>query len=396
MEIQEVKDALAVVTTQVDKALEKHAGQIAENGKASAEAKAEVVKVSQAFEAVNTKLTELQQKMADAKAPPSTPVSFGAEVVGSEAFKALMSGAAKRARIEVKNTILGEGGSPVGPIDTLVAPMRLPGIVGGAFRNLRVVDAIPVGATGSNMVEYTKELAFTNAAAETLEGEVKPESAITFELASAPVRTIAHWLKLSKQVLDDAPALQSYVDNRLRYGVDLRLEQQIVNGNGTSPNLSGLRDSGNFTALEGVMGETELDTLSRAKYAVLAADYTPTAILLNPADWGAIERRKSTSGEYIAGGGNAVAYIAGGLVPTVWGIPVIATNSVPVDQFVLFGSNAVQLFMRAGTVVEMYEQDEDNVQRNLVTIRAEVRAAFAVFRPAAVIAGGLRYGSPFV
>lgn len=397
MEVKEIQAALEQHEANLTKALDKYEGQVKEAGKATVETKAEVQKLSEKHEALCTKFTELQQKVLAPKGVETTEnKSIGRTLVESDQFKAFVSGSINRLRIEVKNTIIGEGGSPVGPIDTLVPVDRLPGIVPGAFRELRVADVIPRGVTGSNMVEYTRELAFTNAAAETLEGASKPESSLTFELAQAPVRTIAHFLRLSKQVLEDAPALQSYVDRRLRYGLELRYEQQIVAGNGTSPNLSGLLDSGNFTLLNGVSGDNELDTLSKAKYAIKASDYNANLILLNPSDWGTIERRKATTGEYVVSSGNGVGYVAGGLGPLVWGIPVVTSNSVPEDQYIALATEAVQTFVRSGIVVEMFEQDSDNVTKNLVTVRAEMRAAFAIFRVAAIRAGGLRSGSPLI
>lgn len=394
MDVKEISAALEQHEKNLEKALDKYEGQVKEAGKASTEAKAAVVELSQKHEALTTKFTELSQKVLDTKAQPTANKSIGTQIIESEQFKAFLEGRVGRCRIEMKNTILGEGGSPVGPIDTLVPADRLAGIVPGAFRQLRVADVIPRGVTGSNMIEYTRELAFTNAAAETAENASKPESSLTFELATAPVRTIAHWLKLSKQVMEDAPALQSYVDRRLRYGLELRLEQQIVAGNGTAPNLSGLLDGGNFTLLNGVSGDIELDTLSKAKYLVKAADYDANLILMNPLDWGTLERRKSTTGEYVVNSGNGVGYVAGGLGPMAWAVPVVTSNSIPEDVYVELATEAVQLFIRSGLVVEMFEQDDTNVQKNLVTVRAEMRAAFVVFRPAAVYSGGLRSGSP--
>ena len=394
MEVNEISAALEQHEKNLEKALEKYEGQVKDAGKASTEAKVEVIALSQKHDALSTRFTELQQKVLDAKPTPTENKSIGKQMVESEQFRAFMEGRINKARIEVKNTILGEGGSPVGPIDTIVPTDRLAGILAGAFRQLRVVDVIPRGVTGSNMIEYTRQLAFTNSAAETLEGVTKPESSLTFELATAPVRTIAHFLKLSKQVMEDAPALQSYVDRRLRYGLELRLEQQIIAGNGTSPNLSGLLDSGNFTLLDGVSGDIELDTLSKAKYRVKAADYDANLILMNPLDWGALERRKSTTGEYVVNSGNGVGYVAGGLGPMAWAVPVVTSNSMPEDTYAELATDAVQLFIRSGLVVEMFEQDDVNVQKNLVTVRAEMRAAFVVFRPTAVYSGGLRSGSP--
>jgi HK97 family phage major capsid protein len=126
----------------------------------------------------------------------------------------------------VKNTILGNvTGADSGP---LVTPDRQPGIIPGATQQLGLLDVIPRFPTGSSMVEYARELSFTNAAAETSEGEQKPEAQLTFELAEAPVRAIAHFLKTSNQVLADSQALVQYLNGRLRYGVRARLERQVV------------------------------------------------------------------------------------------------------------------------------------------------------------------------
>jgi HK97 family phage major capsid protein len=207
---------------------------------------------------------------------------------------------------------------------------------------------------------------------------------VTFELASAPVRTIAHWLKLSTQVLDDAPALASYIDTRLRYGVELRIDQQLLNGNGTGQNISGMTDSGNFTAFTPTPGETALDSINRAIYAVYAADYAPTAMIMNPADWGAIERIKGNDEHYIIGNPQ------GTIGRVLWGLPVVVSNTMTSGKFLLGAMPiAYQVWNRQGTVVEMYAQDEDNVQRNLVTVRAESRLALAVYRPISVQYGDL-------
>lgn len=395
MEIEQIKGALDAHEAKITAALERYEGQVKEAGKVAGETRAELVALAEKHGALASQLTAIEQKLADGTDGDTPAVqTVGEQVMASDQYKAFMEGRASRIRVEVKNTILGEGGSPQDPTDTIVPSQRLPGIVAGAFRALRLLDALPRGVTNSNLVEYTRELAYTNAAAETAEGVAKPQSSLTFELVQDPVRTIAHWLKVSKQALSDAPALQSYIDRRLRHGVENRLEYQVVNGNGTSPNLSGILASGNYTSFSAVAGESEFDAISRAKYAVMAADYTPGLVLLNPADWGALERTKDGQDNYVAGNGAALSYVQSGITPTIWGLPAIASNNVPEDRFIVLAPDAVQLMMRAGTVVEMFEQDEDNVQKNLVTVRAEVRAAFSIYRTAAIVAGNLRAGSP--
>jgi HK97 family phage major capsid protein len=334
---------------------------------------------------ISTSIVEMEQKLADGVMKGTEKVStLGNMVIQSDAFKQYAAGNTSKFRIEA-NTIIGQEGSPAENSDTLVAPQRLSGIIPGAFRALRVRDVLPQGTTSSNMVEYTRELAFTNNAAERNEGVAKPESSLTFELKNAPVRTIAHFLKVSKQVLEDAAALQSYIDTRLRYGVELKYDSQLINGNGTAPAISGMLDSGNYTAFtQGPFGETALDNINRAIYQVLAADYAATGIIMNPADWGAIERLKGDDDHYIIGNAQ------GNIGPRLWGLPVVVTNNLAAGKFICGAFDiAYQVWNRSGTVVEMFEQDSDNVQKNLVTVRAEARGCLASYRPASVVYGDL-------
>ena len=401
-EIKELDQAIAALESKLKEGIDKYEGQVQESGEAVKSVKADVKKMSEDFagllaehKGAAERLKELEQKAAEGFKGGSAAdemKSWGQIFTESDSFKTFAGGGeGLRARVEVKNTILGEAGSPQDPVNTLTQADRLPGIVPGAFRSLNVLDFVPSGVTSSNQIEYTREASFTNNAAERAEGVQKPESVLTFELINDPVRTIAHFIKASKQVLDDAPMLSSYIDRRMRHGLQARLQSQILKGTGVSPLISGLSASGRHTAFTPATGEIALDSLNRAKYAIIAADYQPNVIIMNPADFGAIERVKSTSSsnDYAAGGGAALSYINGGMTPLLWGLPVVTSNDVASGKFYMMDSNAIQLFMRQGVTVEMFEQDSDNVQKNLLTIRAEMRAALAVYTPLAVRFGDL-------
>ena len=399
MSTENTEELIKGVETALESAIEKYEGQMNESKSVAREARDEVkglaekhAELVEQSESLQAKFQEFEQTaLTGMKGGGERRQSWGEKFIDSDAFKGFIDGSSDRARIEVKNTILGEGGSPQDPENVIVPEDRLPGIVPGAFRQLSILDFFPMGATSSNQIQYTRENTWTNNAAERAEGTQKAESALTFELVDDPVRTIAHFIKLSKQVLDDAPALQSYVDRRLRHGLRNRLERQILRGDGTSPNISGLSASGRHTAFTPESGDNQFDSISKAKYAVLGADYSANAIFLNPADWGAIERLKrgSTDDDYLAGDGAMLSYIQNGMTPVVWGLPVVASNNVEEGKFYVLDSMATQLFMRQGATVEMFEQDEDNAQHNLVTVRAELRAALATFTPAAIRYGDL-------
>jgi HK97 family phage major capsid protein len=357
------------------------------------ELSSKIEKVAKEVEASATRLVDLEQKTAKAVLEGKAEnKSLGMFVASSNEYKAFAQNQGGKFRMQTKlgfgdvmnNTITGQSGSPAANSDVLVAPDRLSGIIAGAFRVLRVADVIPQGQTNSNMVEFTRELVFTNAAAETAEGETKPESSVTFESANAPVATIAHWLKISRQVLSDSPALASYIDNRLRYGVQYRIDYQLINGNGTGQNIKGLIHANNRTAFTPESGDTAIDSVNRAKQALAEADYPATALMMNPADWGAIERLKDTTNRYLVGDP------FGAIIPTLWGLPVVVTNAMPTGKLLIGAMNiAAQIFNREGVAIEMTDSNDTDFVQNLLTLRAEARLALAGFRPASLLYGSL-------
>ncbi len=377
--IKAFKDTQAQLTDELKKGVEA-------SGKDSSAALAKANELAEKIGGIANQILEIEQKTTAGVLAGKTPVeTLGQMVIKSDAFKEYAQGNAGKMRFQA-NTIIGQSGSPAENSDTLVPAQRLAGIIPGAFRALKVRDILPAGNTSSNMVEYTRELLFTNNAAETNEGVAKPESVLTFELANAPVKTIAHFIKASKQVLEDAPALQSYIDTRLRYGVEYKIDTQLLKGNGTNPNISGLLDSGNYTAFTPTTGENGLDSINRAIYSVYGAEYAPTAVIMNPADWGALERIKKGTGDasYVIGNPSGI------MGPMLWGLPVVVTNAMTQGQFAVGAWDiAAQVWNRQGVVVEMFEQDDDNVQKNLLTIRAEARLALAIYRPASIYSGNL-------
>lgn len=348
-------------------------------------------KLDQRFRTIDDQILGLKQKQAGGGMMLGMGTkSFGREVTGTDAFDRFQKKDARHARIEVKSTILGEGGSPQNPTNDIVPLQTMAGVAGGAFRALSFLDYVPRAEASGNIVHYTREASWVNGAKETAEGTQKAEATATFEGIDAPVRTIAHFIRASRQVLDDSAAFASYIDGRMRHGVLQRLEAQIIAGNGTAPNIAGLGASGNYTALSVVSADNDFDAASRAKYQVVANDFTPSAYLINPADWRRLETKKTgISGDEspLAAQGGAVSYLAGGMQPLLWGLPVILSNNVTAGKFFAFARDALMLWERQGSTVELFDQDGDNVELNLVTIRAEGRWAFGVFQPAAVIFG---------
>jgi len=369
----EIKAALDAHGKAIETAMSKYDAQVADLGKADELTKGELRALSEKFEST---ITEIVQKMDSAKKDAAPELTAGAEFVKSEQFKQLVAGQTQRARFEVKNTVLS--GS------TTVFPQQQPGIIRGDFLPVTIRELLRAIPVTSNMVNSLRELAFTNNAAEVSQGAAKPESDQTFEQYNVPITTVAHWIKISNQLLADAPAVVAYIDTRARDGLAQRIDAQLLNGNGTSPNLSGLTDSGNFTAYTATSGDLLVDAINRAKYALWATGNMPDTVIVNPATWGAMERTRegSGTGQYLYGLPGTMA----GNNP--FGLRIVLSNNMAADKFLVGAiANSAVLYTRQGATVEMGYVNAD-FTNNLVTIRVEERLGLGVERPS-----GLLYGS---
>ncbi len=313
-------------------------------------------------------------------------------IAKSDNFKALIGGNGKSCRIDLPAGMLGASKAAIVSQGQDLSPaQRLPGIVANPLRAQRVRDLLPVGTTQNNLVEFTRELVFTNNAgpqyaSPATENVTKPESGITFELKEAPVRTLAHWIPVSKQVLSDAQQMQSYINMRLMQGLKVKEDLQILLGDGNGANLSGILDSGNFTAAPAaVSGENGLDRILRTIAAIAIDEMAADGIVMHPADWADLQILKSSGdGEYLLGKPGAATQ------PSLWGIPVIANTAITEGTF-LVGAWAMgaQIWDRQQASVQISMEDGNNFVKNMATILCEERLALTIYRPKAFRSGSL-------
>lgn len=351
------------------------------------------VEVKNALEAIGDKQRELADEILQLKQKgaadfvgngSSHAVGWGAQVIKNAAFADFARGDRQKAKFNIQNnTVTGSS--------TTVAPDRRPGAVPGASSPLNLEALFKHFPTGSDMVEYTRENVFTNSAAETAEGSDGPESSVTFTLVQQPVSTVSHWVKISKQLMADHAALAEYINTRLMWGVQRRADYQIASGNAVAPNMSGLFASGNYTAhgYSAAQVGTPLPKhrLIRKVIADLkASGYAPNAVLLNPADWLAFDL------DLLASTPAAVssADIANGFAQMLFGVPVVESNSITADTFLVIDSLAAgSIYDRQEVAVEFSDSDDDNFTKGLVTVRAVRRLAMAVEQTAAIRGGDL-------
>jgi len=375
MEIKDIIEAgLTAQSVKLDAAIAKFENQLKEKGTVDTEVKGEVKELSEKFKELQASMIDIAQKQTSAQ-PEAKAMSAAEEFVRSEQYKQLVAGNTQRARIELKNTVTS--GS------TTVFPDQRPGVIPGSFAPLTVRQVLRSIPVTSNMVNALREASFTNSAAEVSQGAAKNESDVTFEQYNVPITTVAHWIKISNQLLADAPAVVAYIESRLRDGLAQRIEAQLINGNGTSPNLSGFTDTGNFTAYTPASDDLLVDAINRIKYTMWAAGNMPDTVIVNPATWGQMERTRESAGTgtYLYGLPGTQA----GMNP--FGLNVVLSQHLNASKIIVAKmSDSAVLYNRSGAVVEMGYVDKD-FTNNLITIRAEERLGLGVDRPAGVYYG---------
>lgn len=370
-----VDDGIKHIETTLGQKLAEHTDQIEKYGKAATELTGQIDELSGKYKELQDELADVAQKQIPAMPGEEKGESAGNEFVKSEQFQALAKRQIERARIEVKNTVVADS--------TTTFPDQRPGVIPGDFAPLTIRQLIPTINVASNAVNSLREASNTNAAAEVAQGAAKPESAVTFEQYNVAIETVAHWIKVSNQLLADAPAVASYIDTRLRDGLNQRVEAQLLNGDGVTPNLSGMTNAGNFTAFTADSGANLVESINKAKYALWSTGNMPDTVIVNPADWGAMELAKESSGAYLYGAPGTTA----GRSP--FGVQIVLSNHMAAGNF-LIGSlrSSATIFQRQGAVIEMGFVNDD-FTKNLVTIRAEERLGLAVDRPSGIMYGAI-------
>jgi HK97 family phage major capsid protein len=309
--------------------------------------------------------------------------SLGQQFIADPQYRAWIKAEGHRQKgtlspgVELQATTLDTSSGSGGP---LILPDNRTGLVELLFKRLVIADLIAPGTTDSNSIAYMKEKTFTNAADTVAEGGLKPESTLVFEAATSAVRKIAHWIPVTEEMLEDFKQTASIIDSRLRLGLDLKEEDQLLNGTGIAPNILGLNAlTGLSTAV--VRGaDSNMDAIFKQITAISTTVFVmPDGIVMNPINWQTIQLLKNAAGNYMGSGPWAPAQS-----PTLWGLPVAVTPS-EVANSALVGAfrSSAQIFRKGGVRVESSNSHASFFVNNLVAIRAEERLALAVYREAA-------------
>lgn len=335
------------------------------------------------LELAGEKAVEMAAKRGDAAAA----ATYGEAFVKSAAFQAAKErisssdnipmgtteGVKVADRAEFKTLLTSSGAqSPVADRQGLIVPAPLKG--------LDFLAMIATGNTDSDVVEYLEETTYTNAAAEVAEGTAAAESALAFTKRTANVKEIAHFLPVTRRALNDQAFIEGWINNRLIDGVRRRLQDQVLNGDGTGENLSGIYGNSGIGSVDrSVTGTSMLDSLHKAITTIRTnAFQEPDFIGINPADWETIRTSKaSTAGSYLFGdpASNGPA--------TVWGVPVVIHAAFTSGSPLVGVAREANLFIREGVSVAASDSHSDYFTKRQVALLASARVAFAVTQPKA-------------
>lgn len=325
------------------------------------------------------------------QAGPPQVKTAGQLFVESEAYKHLYSyeGIGRKSRngalvgpesmldVELKTVMsTGAGWAP--------QAIRTDVVIPSAQRPLQVTDLIPSLATTQSSVVFMEETTFTNNAAETLESVqgtpgTYPESALAFTERTSAVRKITTFLPVTDEQLEDIPGAQQYIDSRLPFMVQQRLDGQIVSGDGSSPNLRGLLNiSGISTQARGT--DASPDAILKAIVKVrVTGRAVPSAVLVHSTDWQNIRLLKDANGNYIWGSPSTAG------PEQIWGLPVAQTETLTAGTALVADLlRYTALYTRRGLNVQVSNSHSTFFVEGKQAVRADVRVAFVVYRPAAI------------
>lgn len=367
----------------IDAKLEKAYGQAVDSatGKADEVLKSEIKNLTEKFNERFDAMEVANKKQAEAGKKLSFKGALN-EAINGGAIDNLRQGMTKAARFEVKAdmTTTDNFTGEVIPAD------RVPGYKFDPTRLVHMRQLIPQGSTTSDVVRYVKESAYTNGVAPKAEGTAVAQSDFDFTATDANVQKIGTYFRISEEMLNDTPQLTSYLSARAPEKLLEVEDTQILNGNGTAPNLSGIiTDAADFAAggfANAIESANEFDVLTVALNQLALANYAADYIMINPTDFHKILLLKSSQNEYLVKDWNQ------GLQPRINGVPVVLNTAVTSDKYVLgnFGMGT-QLWVRDNVGVEFFREDGTNVRDGFVTVRVQERVALTNYLPNAFVNG---------
>jgi HK97 family phage major capsid protein len=304
---------------------------------------------------------------------PTQRKSLGDLFVESKAFKGRNGSIGPEATLDIELKTLLTTSAGFAP-----EVLRNDRLVEFATRPIQVADLIPQTTTSQAAVQYMEETTFTNSAAETAEGGTYAESALAYTEQTSNVRKIATFLPVTDEQLEDVPRMRGIVDNRLPFMIRQRLDLQIIAGNGTAPNLRGILN------VVGIQTQAKgTDPTPDAVYkAIVKVEVTgqamANAVIMHPTNWQDVRLLRTADGLYIWGNPSDAG------PERIWGLRVVRAQAATLGTAITGDfANFSELAVRRGIDTQISNSHSTFFVEGKQAVRADVRAAFVVYRPAA-------------
>lgn len=384
---EDIKKQLDDLSSAIDSKIELAKGQAADNAlnKADEVLKGEIKNLEQKFGEIHSRLdaAEVAAKKTASGASARDFKSALVEGLKAGALEGLVKGESRSAKLIVKAGDMTTANSFTGEV---IPAQRVAGIKYDPTRPVHVRQLLNVGASTSDVIRYVKETAYDNGASTKAEGATLAESDFDLTATSVNIEKIGTYFRISEEMLADTPQLTSYLAARAPEKLLTVEDAQLISGNGTAPNLTGLMTSATAFAAGGFAGAVnaanEFDVLTVAINQLALVNYTPDYIMLNPTDFHKILLLKSTTNEYL----KDQVYM--GLQPQFLGVPVIVNTAIPVGDYLVGNfSTGTQLWVRENISLEFFREDGTNVRDGFVTVRLVERIALTTYAPLAFVTG---------
>lgn len=256
------------------------------------------------------------------------------------------------------------------PVEQRIAGLNLI-----ATRQLRLMDLFAKGAASSNIISWVYQANRDGAAGGTAEGDTKNQIDFDLVVASQAVVKRTAYIKISTEMLDDIDFIQSEINNELMRLLMLDIELTAYSGNGTAPNLNGIRTvatafaAGTFAATVDNANEADVLTVAINQIAI-ANQEAPNAIMMHPSDITKLKLYKvsATDRRYI----DRLIFIGNTL--TLDGVPMIGSTLVTAGTYLVGNFNMSTMYQKNAVTINM-GLDGNDWTKNLRTIIAEWRGA---------------------
>ena len=386
---EEVKKQLDQFGDLIDAKIEKAAGQIADNvkGEIDPALKSEIDALTNKWVETHDRLDAVE--MSSKKSAANQPQTFKGSLVKSiqdGAIESFLKGNSNAARFDIKAGDMTMANSYTGVVadETIVPQFKF-----DPTRATHIRQLLPLGSTDAQTIRFPKESAYDDGGAATAQGSALTQSDFDITATSVNVERIGTFMRVTEEMLNDTPQLSSYLSARVPEKILSIEDNEILNGDGSAPNLDGLFTDGTafVTGASGafyqsVESANEYDVLVAALNQLALANYQADTILLNPTDLHKIALLKSSQNEYLR------QQIYTGLTPQIMGVNITANTAVTAGKFMVANlAQATQLWVRENLSVEFSRDDSDNFTKNLGTVRVQEIVALTDYLPNAIVQG---------